>query len=105
MCRIAVSAAYTICEMHGGLAIYTVYTFVQCMNLAVRAIYVVRAICVLFAVFAILWRGPSISSEVLDWTLYCVEPHTVLVINQIAQKSLSKSPSYLKSVLNYIVKC
>ena len=47
-------------------------------------------------VFAILWRGPFISSEVLDWTLYCVELHTVLVINQIAQKKPVKKSKLSK---------
>ena len=53
MCRIAVYVAYTICEMHGGLAICAVYAFVQYMNLAIRAICVARAICVVYVVFAV----------------------------------------------------
>ena len=49
MCRCAVYAPFTACELHGGLVIYAVcavYAFVHYMNLAVRAIYVVCAICV-----------------------------------------------------------
>ena len=49
MCRCAVYAPFTACELHGGLIIYAVcavYAFVHYMNLAVRAIYVVCAICV-----------------------------------------------------------
>ena len=49
MCKCAVYAPYTACEIHGGLlinAVCAVYTFVHHTNLAVRAIYVVCAICV-----------------------------------------------------------
>ena len=49
MCKCAVYAPFTGCELHGGFIIYAVcavHAFVHYMNLAVRAIYVVCGICV-----------------------------------------------------------
>ena len=49
MCKCAVYAPYTACEIHGGFIIYAVcavYAFVHYMNLAVCAMDVVCAICV-----------------------------------------------------------
>jgi hypothetical protein len=49
MCKCVVYAPYTACEIHGGLVIYavcTVHAFVHYMDMAVGAIYVVCAICV-----------------------------------------------------------
>ena len=49
MCKCAVYAPFAACELYGGPIIYSVcavYAFVHYMNLAVRAIHVVCAICV-----------------------------------------------------------
>ena len=55
MCRCAVYAPFTTCELHGGLVIYAVcavYAFVHYMNLAVPAIYVVCSACIVHVVCA-----------------------------------------------------
>jgi hypothetical protein len=58
MCRCAVYAPFTACELHGGLVIYAVcavYAFVHYMNLAVRVhmLYVQYALCVTYAVYEV----------------------------------------------------
>ena len=58
MCKCAVYAPFTACELHGGFTIYAVcavYAFVHYMNLAVRVhmLCVQYALCVTYAVYEV----------------------------------------------------
>ena len=51
MCKCEVYAPFTTCEVHGGRiisAVCAVYELVHYMNLAVCAIYVVHAVCMVY---------------------------------------------------------